>query len=184
MHQYQQANTVIQYIIYHKQGPFTCNGVILRSHIGTFTSERALSALLKWVWCFMRHRPSGRLWVFISLNLIWFPVCVSSQSSTGLFTGSAWTCAAPGEASAPAWPSSRSSPWWLSICSSCTPWISKSPFLALRTSSIIRSPPLPGQGRHHRARVANQTSSPQTSWTLSEEASCAFFFQRRRSFQK
>lgn len=96
--------------------------------------------------------------------------------STGLFTGSAWTRAAPGEASALAWPSSRSSPWWLSICSSCMSSISESNFLALRTSSIIRSPPLPGQGKHHRARVARQTSSPHTSWTLSEEASCALFF--------
>ncbi len=111
-------------------------------------------------------------------------LCVFFQSSPGLFTGSAWTRAAPGEASAPAWLYSRSSLWWLSICSLCTPWISKSHSLALRMSSIIRSPPLPGQGRHHRARVANQTSYPQTSWTLGEEASCAFFFQRRRSFQK
>lgn len=114
------------------------------------------------------------------LNLIWFPVIFAP---TGLFTGSAWTCAAAGEASGRAWPSSRSSPWWLSICSSCTTGISKSHYLAPRTSSIIRSPPLPCQGRHHRAQVANQTSYPQTSWTFCEEASCAFFFQRRRSFK-
>lgn len=49
--------------------------------------------------------------------------------------------------------------------------------MAPRTSSIIRSPLLPGQGRHHRARVAHPTS-----WTLSEEGSSAFLFlQRSRS---
>lgn len=137
-------------------------------------------------WSFRKHHEGNcqRLSVKSEPDLI-SCMCGYFQSSTGLFTGSAWTCAAPGEALAPAWPSSRSSSWWLSIFSSCTPWISKSPYLALRTSSIIRSPPLPGQGRHHRARVAHQTSYPQTSWMLSEEASCAFFFfQRRRSFQK
>lgn len=52
--------------------------------------------------------------------------------------------------------------------------------MALRTSSIIRSPLLPGQGRHHRARVAHPTSL-----TLSEEGSGAFFLlQRRRSSLK
>lgn len=29
--------------MYHKQGPFTCTGVIVHSHIGTFTSERVLN---------------------------------------------------------------------------------------------------------------------------------------------
>lgn len=100
----------------------------------------------------------GKLWVSDFL----FDVFLSCSS--GLFTGSPWTRASPGEASAPAWASSHSSPWWLLICSLCTCSISESHFLALRTSSIIRSPPLPG---HHRAQVPHQTS-----WTLSEEASC------------
>lgn len=133
---------------------------IVNVHIGTFLSSS------------VRFEPN-----------IFSCFCGYFQTSAGSFTGSAWTCAALGEASAPVWLSSRSWLLWLSICSSCTPWISKSRCSALRTSSIIRSPPLPGQGRLHRARVAQQTSYPQTSWMLSEEASRAFFFQRRRSFQ-
>lgn len=166
------------------EGRSDCSAAFCRR--SCFTSGGVVSLFLElhflvWFnWNFRKH-PLRELQVSVREAWTWLPVCVYAfNPSPGLFTGSAWTHAAPGEASAPAWLSSRSSPWWLSTSSSYTPWISRSHFLALRTSSIIRSPLLPGQGRHHRARVAHPTS-----WTLSEEWSSAFFLlQRRRSSPK